>query len=167
MATTALIAHIAAAKFAWQSTLYRQTQILAGQGVVVDCQTLARWMGSAAGLVKSLYDLQLKTMHGFEPLFLRSPDGEVDPQPWCMGFYAVMRLRLLVWWRLLSPNSTEHLMLRPILVHCVNDAGRPLLPPAPHMLGTMPIVQNSWRDIPAAVEALRQFWMPMRFRRGA
>ncbi|MHC2561412.1 UPF0149 family protein [Bradyrhizobium liaoningense] len=25
----------------------------------------------------------------FEPLFVRSPDGEVDPQPWCMGFYAV------------------------------------------------------------------------------
>ncbi|WFU82140.1 UPF0149 family protein [Bradyrhizobium sp. CIAT3101] len=53
----------------------------------------------------------------FEPLFVRSPDGEVDPQPWCMGFYAVMKLRLLVWWRLLSPNGTEHLMLRPILIH--------------------------------------------------
>ena len=48
MATTALIAHIATAKYAWQSTLYRQAQILAGQGVVVDRQTLARWMGSAA-----------------------------------------------------------------------------------------------------------------------
>ena len=45
MATTALIAHVAAAKYAWQSTLYRQTQILAGHGVVVDRQTLARWMG--------------------------------------------------------------------------------------------------------------------------
>ncbi|MCA1480321.1 transposase [Bradyrhizobium sp. NBAIM08] len=69
MATTALIAHIAAAKYAWQSTLYRQTQILAGQGVVVDRQTLARWMESAAWLVRGLYDLQLKTMHGFERLF--------------------------------------------------------------------------------------------------
>ena len=58
MATTALIAHIAAAKYAWQSTLYRQTQILAGQGVVVDRQTLARWMGSAAWMVRGLYDLQ-------------------------------------------------------------------------------------------------------------
>jgi transposase len=35
-------------KYAWQSTLDRQTQILAGHGVVVDRQTLARWMGSAA-----------------------------------------------------------------------------------------------------------------------
>ncbi|MHC2558016.1 UPF0149 family protein [Bradyrhizobium liaoningense] len=57
----------------------------------------------------------------FEPLFVRSPDGEVDPQPWCMGFYAVMKLRLLVWSRLLPPNGTEHLMLRPILVHCIDS----------------------------------------------
>ena len=30
----------------------------------------------------------------FEPLFARSSDGEVDTHPWCMGFYAVMKLRL-------------------------------------------------------------------------
>ncbi|WP_245481535.1 UPF0149 family protein [Bradyrhizobium sp. LVM 105] len=71
----------------------------------------------------------------FEPLFVRSPDGDVDPQPWCMGFYAVMKLRLLVWSRLLSPNGTEHLMLRPILVHCIDDAGRPFLPPGPAHTG--------------------------------
>ena len=64
----------------------------------------------------------------FEPLFVRSPDGEVDPQPWCMGFYAVMKLRLLVWSRLFSPDRTEHALLRPILIHCVDDAGRPAAP---------------------------------------
>jgi transposase len=80
MATTALIAHIAAAKYAWQSTLYRQTQILAGHGVVVDRQTLARWMGSAAWMVRGLYDLQLKTMHRFERLFCdETPMPVLDP----------------------------------------------------------------------------------------
>jgi transposase len=80
MATTALIAHIATAKYAWQSTLYRQAQILAGQGVVVDRQTLARWMGSAAWMAKGLYDLQLKTMHGFERLFCdETPMPVLDP----------------------------------------------------------------------------------------
>lgn len=69
MATTALIAHIAAAKYAWQSTLYRQSRILAGWGVVVDRQTLSRWMKSAAWVAKGLYELQLKTMHGFGRLF--------------------------------------------------------------------------------------------------
>ncbi|MHC2275391.1 hypothetical protein ACVME8_002002 [Bradyrhizobium diazoefficiens] len=34
-------------------------------------------------------------------------------------------------------------------------------------LGTQPIIQNAWRNIPATVEALRQFWMPIRFKRGA
>ena len=80
MATTALIAHIAAAKYAWQSTLYRQTQILAGHGVVVDRQTLARWMGGAAWMVKGLYDLQLKTMHRFDRLFCdETPMPVLDP----------------------------------------------------------------------------------------
>src|SRR5271165_6198716 len=36
MASTALIAWIASAKFAWGSTLYRQTQILAGHGLAID-----------------------------------------------------------------------------------------------------------------------------------
>ncbi|WP_461717820.1 IS66 family transposase [Bradyrhizobium liaoningense] len=51
-----------------------------GQGVVVDRQTLARWMGSAAWLVRGLYDLQLKTMHGFERLFCdETPMPVLDP----------------------------------------------------------------------------------------
>ena len=80
MATTALIAHIATAKYAWQSTLYRQAQILAGHGVVVDRQTLARWMGSAAWMAKGLYDLQLRTMHRFERLFCdETPMPVLDP----------------------------------------------------------------------------------------
>lgn len=69
MATTALIAHIAAAKYAWQSTFYRQARILSGWGVNIDRQTLSRWMKSAAWVAKGLYELQLKTMHGFGRLF--------------------------------------------------------------------------------------------------
>jgi len=103
----------------------------------------------------------------FEPLFVRSPDGEVDPQPWCMGFYAVMKLRLLVWSRLLSPARIEHALLPPILFHCVDEAGQPALPPATCSPGTPPRARYHWRDIPATVEALRQFWMPIRFKPGA
>jgi uncharacterized protein len=63
----------------------------------------------------------------FEPLFLRRPDGEDDVRSWCMGFYAVMKLRLLAWSRLLNPNAIEHGLLLPILFHCVDLAGRPVL----------------------------------------
>jgi len=63
MASTALVAWIATAKFAWGSTLYRQVQILAGHGVHLDRSTLAVWMKRAAWWLKGLYELQLRTMH--------------------------------------------------------------------------------------------------------
>jgi uncharacterized protein len=99
----------------------------------------------------------------FKPLFARTADGEVDARPWCMGFYAVMKLRLLAWSRLLSPNTIENALLLPILFHCVDDDGRPVLAPRPRPPAYAP--SNAWSDIPAAVEALRQFWMPIRFNR--
>ena len=80
MASTALVAWIAAAKFAWGSTLYRQAQILAGHGLRVDRQTLARWMKQAAWTVKGLYELQLATMHGYARLFCdETPVRMLDP----------------------------------------------------------------------------------------
>jgi hypothetical protein len=69
---------------------------------------------------------------------------------------SVMTLRLLAWSRLLSPSKTEHDLLSPILFHCVDDAGQPAMPLA------TPRYANAWRDIPATIEALRQFWMPIR-----
>jgi transposase len=69
MVSTALVAWIVAAKFAWGSTLYRQAQILSGHGLHIDRQTLARWMKQAAWTVKGLYQLQLATMHGYPRLF--------------------------------------------------------------------------------------------------
>ena len=44
---------------------------------------------------------------------------------------------------------------------------RPALPPATRSPGTPPLARHDWRDIPAKVEALRQFWMPIRFNPGA
>lgn len=80
MASTALVAWIASAKFAWGSTLYRQTQILAGHGLTIDRQTLARWMKQAAWTVKGLYDLQLAAMHSHPRLFCdETPVRVLDP----------------------------------------------------------------------------------------
>jgi uncharacterized protein len=103
----------------------------------------------------------------FEPLYLRTPEGEVDARPWCMGFYAVMKLRLLTWSRLMSPNAIEHVLLLPILIHCVDASGRPLLDAQWRGLAHPVFARDAWRDIPTVVEALRQYWMPIRFKRGA
>ena len=119
----------------------------------------------AATLVR--HNLINKTLAGkpesFEPLFLRYPNGEVDPRPWCMGFYAVIKLRLLSWSQLMSPNAVEHRLLSPILSNCVDAAGHPVLGPPQHGPAICPLAQNASRDIVTVVEALRHFWMPTRF----
>jgi len=102
----------------------------------------------------------------FKPLFLRGPNGEVDPRPWCMGFYAVVKLRLLTWSRLMSPNVIERRLLQPILSYCVDTEGRPVLDAQRRALANPSLAEDAWRDIPTVVEALRQFWMPSRFAPG-
>jgi hypothetical protein len=57
--------------------------------------------------------------------------------------------------------------LLPILFHCVDTAGRPVLDARRRGLANPPFARNAWRNIPTVVEALRQFWMPTRFARGA
>ena len=94
------------------------------------------------------------TPRQFEPVHLRNPHGDVDPRPWCQGFYAAMRLKLSAWAPLLDTGNVNHGLLLPILLHCRDDQGQP-------MLG----LSRSCRDIPAAVEAMRQYWMPIRYPR--
>lgn len=55
--TTALLAHVAAAKFAWHLPLHRQTQMLAGHGITLDRSTLVHWIGRTAWWLRPLYDL--------------------------------------------------------------------------------------------------------------
>ena len=63
----------------------------------------------------------------FAPLFARTPEGDVDARPWCMGFYAIMQLRLMEWSQLLASSAPEDSHLRPILFHCTDETGRPVL----------------------------------------
>jgi uncharacterized protein len=99
----------------------------------------------------------------FEPLFARTPEGEIDPQPWCIGFYATMQLRLLDWSQLLASSKPEESPLRPILFYCTDQAGKPVLY-AELQEDVATSARKAWRDIPASVETLRQFWMPIRFK---
>jgi transposase len=49
--TEALVAHVAVARYADHQPLYRQAQMMARQGVLLDRSTLAHWMGYAAAEV--------------------------------------------------------------------------------------------------------------------
>jgi uncharacterized protein len=101
----------------------------------------------------------------FEPIYPRKPSGDVDARPWCLGFHAAMRPRLSAWAPLLDTRNINHGLLLPILLHCVDDRGRPLLGPARKGAETKEFLRNAHTDIPAVVEAMRQYWMPIRYAR--
>lgn len=63
MATTSLIAWVVTQRFAWYLPAYRQTQMLAGQGLRIDRSTLSRWIRAAAWWLQGLYDRQLRAIH--------------------------------------------------------------------------------------------------------
>jgi uncharacterized protein len=77
-----------------------------------------------------------------------------------------MRLRISAWTPLLDPSNVHHGLLPPILPHCRDDQGRPLLGPPRSGRETRDFLRNAYTDIPAAVEAVRQYWMPIRYARG-
>jgi uncharacterized protein len=66
---------------------------------------------------------------------------------------------------LLDPSNINHGLLLPILLHCQDDQGRPLLGPPRSDRATRDFPRNAHTDIPAAVEAMRQYWMPIRYAR--
>ena len=63
----------------------------------------------------------------FEPLFERSSDGEVDPRPWCMGFYVTGTTPPP---RLRSPTERDlrsDLATRRTLIPCIKPGMMPTL----------------------------------------
>ena len=105
------------------------------------------------------------TPRQFAPMHRREANGDIDARPWCQGFYAAMRLRLSAWAPLLDASNVNHGMLRPILLHCRDDQGGPLLGSPRSGRKTEHFPRNAHLDIPAAVEAVRQYWMPIRYPR--
>jgi uncharacterized protein len=103
--------------------------------------------------------------HRFQPMHRRKPNGDVDARPWCEGFHAAMQLRLSAWAPLLDLSNINHGLLLPILLHCVDDQGRPMLGPPRKGRETEEFLRNAHTDIPIVVEAMRKYWMPTRYPR--
>jgi uncharacterized protein len=101
----------------------------------------------------------------FEPIHQRKPNGEVDARPWCLGFHAAMQPRLSAWAPLLDTRNINHGLLRPILLHCVDDHGHPRIEPQRKVPKTEEFLRHAHNDIPVVVEAMRQYWMPTRYAR--
>jgi uncharacterized protein len=103
----------------------------------------------------------------FEPIYRRKPNRDIDARPWCRGFYAAMQLQMSAWAPLLNTDDINYGLLLPIFAHCVDDQGHPLLGPTRKGPEGKAFLRKAYTDIPAAVEAMRQYWMPTRHRRDA
>jgi transposase len=80
MASTALASQVVVSKFAWYLSLYRQVQILAGQGVHLDRATFAGWVKRTAWWLETLYELQLRTIQASPRVFCdETPMPVLDP----------------------------------------------------------------------------------------
>src|SRR5271165_5498278 len=54
--TEAMVASVLVAKYGWHLPLYRQSKMLACQGIDIDRSTLAFWVGYAAAEIAPLYE---------------------------------------------------------------------------------------------------------------
>jgi uncharacterized protein len=102
------------------------------------------------------------TPDAYEPLLETAPDGCVLAGPWSMGFLAAMKPRLAEWHELRRLDRKEHALLLPILLHCTNEDGSPMLGPPRKGSATDAFLRDAWRDIRPVVFAIREFWMPQR-----
>ncbi|WP_314963582.1 transposase [Bradyrhizobium cosmicum] len=80
MASTALVSHLVVSKFAWYLPLSRQLQIRAGQAAHLDRATRPAGQKRAACWLRSLYELQLRTIQASPRVFCdESPTPVLDP----------------------------------------------------------------------------------------
>ena len=78
--TERLVAQVLVAKYADHCPLYRQAQILARQGIVIDRSTLAFWVGYAAAEIKPLWQLMRQELLRSTKLFVDETRAPVlDP----------------------------------------------------------------------------------------
>ena len=101
MATEALLAHVLVSKYGDHLPLYRQSQIFARQGLMLDRSTLCNWVGRACWWLAPLHELVLSTVLTSPKVFAddttlpvldpgrgRTKTGRlwcyaVDNRPWC------------------------------------------------------------------------------------
>jgi transposase len=78
--TEQLVAHVLVAKYADHCPLYRQSQILARQGIAIDRSTLAFWVGYAAAEIAPLWRLMREELLRSTKLFVDETTAPVlDP----------------------------------------------------------------------------------------
>ena len=96
-------------------------------------------------------------VHDFAPRFATKANGNIDPRPWCHGFYAAMQLNKKDWKPLLDLGNVNHGLLLPILIYCVDKKGNPVLgKPRPGPETAHFIEHEAYLDIALVIPALKE-----------
>jgi hypothetical protein len=95
----------------------------------------------------------------FEPIYRRKPNRA---RPCCWGFYAAMQLRMSAWAPLPNTGDINYGLFLLIFVHSVDDPGHL---PCSDQRGRdhKTLLRKAYTDMSAVVEAMRQYWMPIRY----
>ena len=89
--------------------------------------------------------------------FATKANGNIDPRPWCHGFYAAMQLNKKDWKPLLDLGNVNHGLLLPILIYCVDKKGNPVLgKPRPGPETAHFIEHEAYLDIALVIPALKE-----------
>ena len=67
--TEALVIDVVVSKYAWHLPLYRQSQMLATDGIDIDRSTLAHWVGFAASELRPVYERLIAILKSSSKLF--------------------------------------------------------------------------------------------------
>lgn len=98
-----------------------------------------------------------------KPLHRRKTNGEVDASEWCEGFLAAVNLAPKAWKDLLDPNSPLNGLMLPIMLHCKNSFGQPMLGQPRPGAETQSFIKRAYTDIPAHVSAIRDHYHLRRY----
>lgn len=95
---------------------------------------------------------------GLKPRHRRKANGDIDASDWCEGFMAAVNLRRAAWGDLLNPDNRLNGLMLPIMLHCKDSLGRPLLGPPRPGQETQIFLKQAYADIPMCVAAIREHY---------
>ena len=103
------------------------------------------------------------TPEAYAPQLATKANGQVDPRPWCQGFYAAMHLNMKDRKPLLKMSNINHGLLLPIIIYCVDKKGHRVLetragPETVHF-----IEHEAYKDIALVVPALNKHYKTTRY----
>jgi uncharacterized protein len=98
-----------------------------------------------------------------KPLHARKSNGDIDAAPWCEGFLTAVNLDRKAWQDVLNLDNHLHGLTLPILLHCKNNRGEPMLGPPRAGIETQIFLKQAYTDIPMSVRAIRDHYHVTRY----